>query len=540
MNNKKLLLILIFVLAFMLRFWGLGRYPNSLDWDEASLGYNAYSILKTGRDEYGSFLPLQFRSFGDYKPPFYVYSVIPLLLIGDLTEFTVRFPSALFGFLTVVVTYYLSKRLFPRLDNKYYLLITFLLAISPWHIQFSRIAFEANIGLFWFVLGTYLFLGIPQNKNLLFFSAISFVLGIYTYHSLRLVVPIYVLGLVIIFNKELLKNKKTVVITFILTLIMLSPLIFLMSKGVQARFQSVSSINPESLSSSIGQMEFDTGRGDRLGKLLHNRRIVYATAIIKGYLDHWDPSFLFLAGDGPGRHHAPDMGMLYFIELPFILIGIFYLLFNKEIFIGKKVVFWWFLIAPLASAVTTGTPHAVRALLYLPMYQIFTAFGIKYLIDFSYKKKYQYLQLTTMLITTLYLFNFIYYLDMYYVHGGVEQAPSWQYGYREAVREVSRLESSYDNIIITYEYDQPYIYFLFYQKIDPSWYQKNWGDGEIKRSERSFGKYTFRDIKWEKDKELKNTLLVGTTGEIPDTSGNLIKEISYPDGNIAFRIVSLK
>src|SRR3989344_5777104 len=103
---KKLLIVLIVLLAAILRFYQIDSNPPSLYWDEASLGYNAYSILKTARDEHGTFLPLtNFAAFGDYKPPGYIYVTVPAVWIFGLTEFAIRFPSAFFGTLTVLITY---------------------------------------------------------------------------------------------------------------------------------------------------------------------------------------------------------------------------------------------------------------------------------------------------------------------------------------------------------------------------------------------------------------------------------------------------
>ena len=254
---RKITLLLILLLAFTLRFYQLGNFPNSIDWDEAALGYNAYSILKTAKDEYGIFLPLQFKSFGDYKPPFYVYSAIPSVAFFDLTEFAVRLPSAFFGFLGVVFVYLLVKQLFPSLNKKYHYLILFLLAISPWHIQFSRVAFEANTGLTWFILGTLLFMRISVNRWNLLFSAIAFVISVYSYHSLRLVTPIFVCGLIILFRQEILKRRKVLLLTSLFILISLFPLILLMSQGVGARFSSVSNIKPETLNDSIDSIVYD-------------------------------------------------------------------------------------------------------------------------------------------------------------------------------------------------------------------------------------------------------------------------------------------
>src|SRR3990167_6856775 len=114
MNLKTATLLLIVLLAVFLRFWQLGSVPPSPDWDEAALGYNAYSIMQTGKDEYGKFLPVILRSFDDYKPALYAYLIIPFIKIFDLNILAVRFPSALFGVIGVIFTYLLVKELFSK------------------------------------------------------------------------------------------------------------------------------------------------------------------------------------------------------------------------------------------------------------------------------------------------------------------------------------------------------------------------------------------------------------------------------------------
>src|SRR3989338_6145695 len=145
MKRQYLILILIILLAAFLRFWQLGENPPSLTWDEAAWGYNAYSLGIDGRDEFGRFLPLNYlESFGDFKPPIYAYlDIIPVKLFG-LNEFAVRFPSAFFGVISVLVSYFLTKRIFynSKSSQIYALVTAFLLAISPWHINLSRAAFE--------------------------------------------------------------------------------------------------------------------------------------------------------------------------------------------------------------------------------------------------------------------------------------------------------------------------------------------------------------------------------------------------------------
>jgi len=130
---KKILLILILVLAFVLRFWKLDSYP-ALNADEAAIGYNALSLIQTGKDEHGHLWPIHFQSFNDYKPGLYFYMVLPLVKIIGLNEWAVRIPGATLGVLTAFVIYLLTKELFK--DEKISILSSLLLAISPWHIIF--------------------------------------------------------------------------------------------------------------------------------------------------------------------------------------------------------------------------------------------------------------------------------------------------------------------------------------------------------------------------------------------------------------------
>ena len=109
-----IILGIIVLVAAALRLWDLGKVPISPDWDETALGYNAYSILHTGRDEYGKFLPIVLRSFDDYKPALYAYFTIPSIVIFGLNTFAVRLPSGVFGVLTVIATYFLLKGLLSK------------------------------------------------------------------------------------------------------------------------------------------------------------------------------------------------------------------------------------------------------------------------------------------------------------------------------------------------------------------------------------------------------------------------------------------
>ena len=116
MKRSLTILLLITFLGLGLRLFRLADRPLGFTWDEAALGYNAFSLLKTGRDEHGQILPVVFKSFGDYKPGLYIYFTVPSVALLGLNEFAVRLPSALFGTLLIPVIFLLTYKLFKKLD----------------------------------------------------------------------------------------------------------------------------------------------------------------------------------------------------------------------------------------------------------------------------------------------------------------------------------------------------------------------------------------------------------------------------------------
>lgn len=546
-------LFFIVVLGIILRFYLLGSNPPSLDWDEVSMGYNAYSILKTGADEYGNFLPLSIRSFDDYKPAMYTYLAVPSVALFGLNEFAVRFPSALFGVLTILVTYFLTKEILRdqnlqitvgKLKLDIALIAAFLLAISPWHLQFSRAAFEGNIGVFFFTLGLLFFFKGLHRLKWLILSALFFVGSLYSYHSFRLVVPMLLLSLFVVFWKDLLKNKIQVSIACLILIICSIPIYksFVMPQGAGSRLSMVTIFtDPEQLKHGLKLLEYDKSHNDFLGEVFHNRRSIYVLKTVENYLSHFDPGFLFIHGDSGRHHHALDMGVLYLWDLPFLLAGVFFLLqkFNKRI----AVLYIWLFIAPLASAIATGAPHAVRAIPMIPILQILIASGVVFVFSKLFQSRNLFIRVVIPICILGALFlNTLYYLHQYYVHTPIEYGDFWQYGYKEAFSAITPIEDNYDKIVVTYRYDQPYVYYLFYRKIDPAWYQKNWdsgGTGQIERMVRKIGKYEFRNIEWDKEVKTPRTLYLGTPNEIPYDKEKILKEIKFPNGEVAFRIVGI-
>src|SRR3972149_9963937 len=223
MDRKKIALIIIILLAAFLRLWRLDSYP-ALNADEAAIGYNAYSLIETGRDEHGNPWPIHFQSFNDYKPGLYFYLVIPFVKSLGPNEWAVRIPGAVLGVATVLVLYFLVKEIFD--DEKLALMSSFFLAISPWHIHFSRGGWEVNSATFFITAGVLFLIRAVKNPKIynLAFAVLALTLSLYTYHAARVIVPLLVFGLLIIYWKQVKQNLKIFLFAGIAALILLVPL----------------------------------------------------------------------------------------------------------------------------------------------------------------------------------------------------------------------------------------------------------------------------------------------------------------------------
>ncbi|KKR49467.1 MAG: hypothetical protein UT84_C0026G0007 [Candidatus Curtissbacteria bacterium GW2011_GWA1_40_16] len=528
---KKYTLILIVILAFVLRTYNLGANPPSLYWDEASLGYNAYSILKTAHDEHGKFLPItNFGAYGDYKPPLYIYAAVPSVAIFGLTEFAIRFPSALFGVLTILLTYFLAKKLFE--DEKIAYIAAFFLAISPWHLQFSRGAFEANLGLFLSVLGIYSFVKFANEKpKYIFLSAASFLAAMYTFTGQRLFVPVILVVLALQFNKEVAKNIKLIVITALISLVFFWPLFRFVTQTIEGklRFNEVTIF--KDLQPIDDSIRFRGEDGFAWwADILHNRRFFFTNQYLIHYFDAFNPRFLFFTGDVNPRLSIQTIGELYLFDLVLILSGIYFLFYKRQKY--RFLVIGWLLVSPLGPAVARETPHALRMVYILPSFQLIAAYGVYYLYQtIKYKKVF----IASLLLAVS--VSLIYYLHMYYVHYPVEYSDQWQYGYKQAVEYVKPLYNNVDHIVVTENYGRPYVYFLIFMKMDPKTYYKK---ASVSRDEQffyhvnSFDKLIFAGIPSDYNLPGK-TIFITTPGALPKKA-YLLKTINQLDGKPVFDI----
>jgi len=540
------LLLAILILASFLRIYQISSNPPALNWDEVSHGYNAYSILKIGQDEWGNKLPLIFRAYGDYKLPFYIYTTSLSISVFGLNEFAVRFPSALAGILAVFFTYLLVRKI---TKNEWLgLLSSLLLAISPWHIFLSRPAFEANLASFLIIGGFYYFLVGLSKRWVLPLSLLLFGLSLHTYNSARVMVPLFLLTLIILYKKEIKsffkKNLASSFVFLVLFLLLFIPFLnsFISQEG-QARFGWVSIIDQGAIN-RINDNRTNSNLPSFLPVLTHNKATYFSLYFTRNFFSNLSPSYLFFKGGTNYQYNLQNRGIIYPIQIPFLLMGFFFLFKNFRKKEYKALLFWW-ILAIIPSAATRDNPHVLRTILVLPVPQIISALGFFQLVEWTKKKKLIFI------ITPLYLLilfcSLFSFEKVYFSDYRKDYSWSWQYGYKQVVELVESEYDNYDKFFITKKYGEPHEFMLFYLSYDPGKYLNNPYLSRYSQSDwywvDSFDKFVFIND-WEiKEKienleknEDQNYMLITSPSNYPENLDK-IKTIEFLDGQPAFEII---
>ncbi len=531
------LLIAIITFAIILRFYRLSEIPISLNHDETAIGYNAYSIFRTGADEYGKFLPLSLKSFGDWKLPLYPLVDIPFIIIFGLNAVAVRLPSAIAGASLVYLIYQLSYQFFQK--KKLALLASLLMAISPWGIFFSRISYEANLATSMLALAAIFFSKYYYQKKSSFFlvpTALLLGLTIFTYHAFVLFAPLFAISLALL----VLTAKRTEIKKW--KYLSLSIMIFFIGLSVYSTLSS-GSINKLSSTSLFDDKHMinervDIIRGDKANeseigkKVLHNKYTAVAYQILQNYTLSYSPTFLFDKGGEKFLHNIGNFGNFYLIDALFLIVGLVAIAYNRE----KRIVvlFLWFVLGPIPSAITTDAPSSTRLFLMLPAFILVSSYGFYALFIFFTKYSKVGLLIKIILLISL-LTNFIYFLDAYYIHMNYHRAQFFHYGYKEVVE----LTNKYPNFkVVMYDPTNfPYISFLFYNRYDPQrfrkevkYYPSNFGPFYYVKS---FGRYNFVDTIDYEHLE-KNTIYIDYRG-IRDEDYKIIDPSGQPVFKYFFR-----
>ena len=562
--KKYLLLIIALAIGAFLRLYLLSEVPNGLTWDEAGIGYNAYSILKTGRDEHGAFMPIIFKSFGDYKPGAYIYLTVPSIAIFGLNEFAVRFPSALAGILAILGVYLLTREILSSNDTPKvtknpskkakvivgearqsikFLKFEFfpwdfsalVFAILPWSVHFGHGAWEVNVFTTLTIFALYFFLRFIKNRSTLYPSLLFACLSLAMYQAAKLFTPLVFLLFVVIYWKEFWQQFLTY----------LNPkkmLLIFGSAGNRLNTLSIFNYKPDLAKQAA---PFD-GANSIATPIFHNQVRLSSYLVISRYLYHLSPEVLFYEGSlFSERGHIPSLGVLNPLEFIWLLIGLIYLsrriVSTNHITLDKAslIIIGLFLISPIPGSLTLAEFSTFRSLFMVVPLAIISGLGIFYSLE--------KLKLLAIPIMIAYFFLPLYIYDIYFFHSQTAFATEYNYGYKQAVQIIK--DNPAQKVIFTDVLGQPYIYYVFYTAYDPATYQRNvdFIDGGLDVGRVGHvGNVEFHQFGNSEMAEFKDTLFVGSEGNINnqfDITGpnvDLFRQIETPDHRIIFRVIKTK
>lgn len=515
-----LLPFLILLVAFFLRFHNLSIVPPALYQDETSIGFNAYSILETQRDEYGKFFPVYFKSFGDQKLPAYIYLTALSEKFFGLNEFSVRFPSAFFGSLSVIFLYFLVKRLTKR--NDVALIASIFLAVNPWHLHFSRAGFEVNVALFFAITGSLFFVLAAEKKKLLLMtvSIFSFAMSLYSYNLTRLLSPALFLILVILYWKDVKQfDKVKVFLILVFGGFLLSPFIYTFLSAGGASSARGALITSTDIEAKIVELRgYYLFLPEIFNKIFFNKYVYLVWTYITNLAGIFSFPFFFVSGTLHGNQGIGNVGMFYVFELPLILLGI-YTYFKDKL---KEYTFFicWGVVVLLILGLSKEVPHATRGYFFVIPGTVFSALGLMLLVKEIGKLKTNILKYGAFAAGIfLVLYSLVFYFTSYYQRFPTLYAKSFRTADKELSLYLAENQNRYDTVIFDEDAGFMYSSLLFYGKFSPSEFQssvvREKDDAEGFSKVLSFGKYSFKKIDWPLDSIRPRTLIITTLQNKP-------------------------
>lgn len=535
---KKVLLILIVLLGFFVRLLFLQKIPPALYTDEADFGYNAFSILKTGTDEHGARYPVSLRSFGDWKPALPTYLIIPSIIFFGLNEFSVRLPSVVLGTGTIIVLFSFLQEMLGNKKTKISLLAAFFLAVSPWHILQSRAALPMVSGSFLLIIAMYLFLKSRKNFALVFLSLFFFALTLYDYLSFFIVTPAVLLGMMYFCRSEFRVRLRYVSTAILISLVIfLAPLGYAFSHNPNVLFgraKNLSVFNDQGIEGQYWEFA-QRNKNTIVLKLFHNKYELYLLSIIRKFMAHLNPVYLFIKGDSSPPFEIPNTGIFYFLDALFISIGLIYGLKSSKKNTLLMIVFAAVSILP--GALTFQAPASNRTFNALFPFIFIISVGA-YRLNYSLKRN-----LGPAIITIVFAANIMYLFNQYYLRLPSMHAQWWNYGWKQVIAELDRPEYKNKQVIISDVNGMPYIYFLFYAKYNPLKFQasvrRNLAPDEFGFEHiQGFDKYLFDSRReWQSFYPPSNGNLILILPDWQSFGQKIHKAIYYPNGKLAYKII---
>lgn len=528
----------ILVIALFLRTWRLDESPPAINQDEAVHAYDAWSLLKTGRDHDGAAWPIFFRAFGDYHPGPFVYLLIPFEAVFGLSVTTARLPGALAGVVAVALIYYLLRR---RYGDPIALTAAAFLAVSPWHMHLNRLAIEAGTCPT-LVLGGLTLLsaagpfadedgpnrGRWRQLALLLASGAALGLATWTYHAMRVFVPLLLVGLILIYRGGIAAMARSSAGRFRLLVwgggYLAGLLPFLVTWAVA----------PEQVWARASAVTALSGEGGMYEKI---------AGVVERYLSHFSPEFLFRNGDVYAVQSVPGHGQLYTCYLLLVPMGIWTVVRRKGADRFGLLMLWWLLAGPVPAAPAEWPGgHSLRSVVMIPMFDAFAALGACRSAAWLWGRAAGWgaaFALATAVTMTASASSFA---GRFFNEYPKIAASSFDAECRELYAEISARRDNYDEVVVsTVNAPQMGTLYLFWTRMAPAEYLAGEREiapiGTVEHIVR-IGKVHFRPsvvVRPARAGETGQRILVAERPGLPVT-GRELRRIFYPDGTAAMSL----
>lgn len=535
---SRYLSIGIVLLAAMVRLVWLDSAPPAINQDEAVHAWDANCLLKTGKDHSGARWPVFCHAYGkreSHASPF-IYSIIPFQAVLGMNVWSTRLPGALMGTLAVPLLFWLVRAWY---GNRAGLLAALLLAISPWHIHLSRLAFEVSVCPTLLVGGMLLFsrgVQVSSEPAALRKSAVTFFVAgltlgllLWTYNAYRVFVPIIVAVGVLLYPMRLwrfvgtLRGRWAAFSFTVGIFIGVSPFIWACLKTPDKAW-------------GRAHAEFVLNRAKTLGEA--------AQIGFKTYLHQLSPDFLFQNGDPSITQSIPGHGQLYLICGVFLIAGLLRVILRwRTEAIGRFLIIW-LILAPVPAGLTKlSAGHALRAATALPAYQILSALGVEWILQWAAARSKRFGLATAGLIGAGFICSAVHFFNLFFRVYSVVCAPFFWSELKPVVEEVIQREKAYDMVLLSsHDCRQNGTLFLFWSRTEPDEYFQaplNIWEGPEWDALLQMGKYFFvpysdlPSLVSQLPPELKRLrVLVAERPGLP-VPGEVLRRFSFPDGQEA-------
>lgn len=486
MKKEGFILSVVILIGAFLRFWQLGQVPFGATLDEMGYIYNAYSISQTGKNVFGQSFPLFTWMVPGGFPfmPIPIYLSAPLFWILNLSLTTGRLLPAFFGTVDLLLVYILVKQLFQK--SSLALLASLFLAISPWHLHFSRSAYDINYALFFYLSGIVIFLWENKKKKLPIISVISFLLAIFSYRGMSIIaIPLF--AILFWYASRVLRSNRRQLIGFVVGVFIIGACFFSVILLYKSSYtaEGIALFNNPKMSDDINRFSREARGPLILKRIFFNKPTYIINTFRENYVKSMSFEFLFLFGEGNAIYSIWSRGKMYFVDLFFVILGIGYLYSLRK----KEMVFitLLLLIGALPGGIG-GFPISARNFFQSALFPIFSASGVIFLIDKVDLKILKYF--STIFIAILYIYAFSSYLFDYYERYAYQQAEAWGKSFKDMSAIIIEGKDKYQKILIGPTTHGDFIQLAFYSKLKSKEVQEAWKYSDKKHE----GPFTYENI----------------------------------------------